>query len=80
MLVSGLDMRKPFIVIFHQSHQGYKIRLTDIEPVTVAIYTWFIKKSVGQINNRPNNLSSYLNIINIVTIITASMYQKTIKQ
>jgi hypothetical protein len=25
------------IVIFHQSHQGYKIRLTGIEPVTVAI-------------------------------------------
>jgi hypothetical protein len=23
------------------------------------------KKSIGQINNRPNNLSSYLNIINI---------------
>jgi replicative superfamily II helicase len=25
-----------FIVIFHQSHQGYKIRLTDVEPVTVC--------------------------------------------
>jgi hypothetical protein len=69
-----------FIVIFHQSHQGYKICLTDKEPITVVIYTCFIKKGIGQINNRPNNLSSYLNIINIITMILASIYQKLIKQ
>jgi hypothetical protein len=67
---------RSFIVLFHQSHQGYKICLMDIEPVTVVIYTCFIK-SISQINNRPSSLS-YLNIINTVTIITASIYQKTI--
>jgi hypothetical protein len=46
-----------FIVIFHQYHQGYKIRLMNIEPVTVAIYTCFTKKSIGQINN---NQTTYL--------------------